>query len=99
MSLWAIGLVVALVAFLIPIVVFALDSPLFRRTVPADPVDHEATELHVIDELSQRVRALEDEVDELSRAVRELRDDAQYLESLLERANREPPDRLAPPDS
>lgn len=99
MSLWVVGLVVALAAFLIPIVVFALDSPMFRRTRSVGSQEQESTPLQAMDELSHRVRALEDEVDELSRAVRELRDEAQYLESLLEQASRASSDRLAPPDS
>jgi flagellar biosynthesis/type III secretory pathway M-ring protein FliF/YscJ len=100
MSLWAIGMVVAVIALLVPIVVFALDSPMFKRFSapnaeadgPAQPAEEE--------DLATRVRALEDDVDELSRAVSELRDDAQYLQSLLDQASRrEPTNRSAPPDS
>lgn len=84
--IWALGLVVVLVALSIPILAITLYAP-SRRRVPApaaSPEDAAAIEL------DRRLTALEDEVDELSRAYRELREETQFLQSLLEQPDQRP---------
>ncbi len=89
--IWALGLVVVLVALSIPILAITVYAPSRRRvppppTTPADPVSVE---------LDRRIAALEDEVDELSRGYRELREETQFLQSLLEQTDQRP--SLTPP--
>lgn len=94
MRAWTIGLVVIVVALAIPIIVFALDAPLFRRfrSKPGNEVaEHDEADQPDLGELQRRLERLEDDVDELIRAVRELREDTQYLESMIEQASGETP--------
>jgi hypothetical protein len=78
--IWALGLVVMLVALSIPILAITRYAP-SRGAVPKP---HAPPDRAVSDDLDRRIAALEDEVDELSRAYRELREETQFLQSLLE---------------
>ncbi|NIM48207.1 MAG: hypothetical protein GTO22_02945 [Gemmatimonadales bacterium] len=97
--LWAFGFAVLMLALLIPILVVVLDSPAIRRRLGREGQlpDHRDEQ---IEELMKRVMILEDDVDDLSRGLDALRDDTQFLQQLLENLeHREPPRRLAPPNS
>ena len=89
--IWALGLLVVLVALSIPILAITVYAPSRRtvRTLPAPPDDGEGSDL------DRRIAALEDEVDELNRAYRELREETQFLQSLLEQSDQRP--SLTPP--
>jgi hypothetical protein len=90
--IWGVGLVVLVIALLIPIVTIALHAPAGR----ASGRRAEGVAAPVNDELLARVVALEDEVEALGRELRELREETQFLQSLLEQPQRRA--TLSPPD-
>lgn len=93
---WPVALLILLVALLVPLTAVVLYSPVLRRKIDSPQRRTEA----LLEDLTKRVMALEDDVDDLGRAVEGLRDEAQFLQRLLEDpARREPSDPSAPQTS
>ncbi|MFQ6047544.1 MAG: hypothetical protein ACE5PT_14495 [Gemmatimonadales bacterium] len=94
MRTWAMGLVVIFIALAIPIFVFALDAPLFRRfrsRAGGNVLESGSATPDAWAELAGRLERLEDDVDDLHRSVRELRDDTLYLQGMIQQLSEEAP--------
>jgi hypothetical protein len=72
---WALGFLILFMALLIPILAIVLDSPVARNVFRRDPGTR--------DEITDRVRGLEDEVAQLAQSVEELREETQFVQRLL----------------
>jgi hypothetical protein len=88
-----IGLIVLIVALLVPILAIVLDAPVVRNMMES----RQKTRPGQIDQLSEKVSLLEDQVDDLARAVEALKEENQFLHQLLENPSRIPPRPLPPP--
>ncbi|MBI4500064.1 MAG: hypothetical protein HY700_02785 [Gemmatimonadetes bacterium] len=91
--LWIVGFFVLLVALMIPILAIVLDAPALRHFFEA----RRQAEPGKLEELSQKISLLEDQVDDLGRAVEALKEENQFLHQLLENPSRTNPPRLPPP--
>lgn len=95
--LWVIGLLVLLVALLIPILAIVLDAPALRNLFERRFGTEGMRELK---ELAGKVTRLEDDLDDLGRSVQALREETQFLQQLLENPEQRPaPKSLTPPKS
>ena len=92
--LWIVGFFILLVALMIPILAIVLDAPALRNFLEAR---HKA-EPGKLDEMGQKIAALEDQVDELGRSVEALREENQFLHQLLENPPRTASRQLPPPN-
>ncbi len=81
--LWSAAFAVLVLALLIPVLAVLFDAPFLRRRQPTEPPviedQNERMEL-----LAKRLLSLEDEVDDLSQNVRELQDEVLYLQQLID---------------
>ena len=75
-------------ALLIPILAIVLDSPVARNFFSTDP--------KTANEITDRIRGLEDEVAQLAQAVEELREETQFVQRLLD--NPDSAAKLSPPE-
>ncbi|MBI4420446.1 MAG: hypothetical protein HY560_06440 [Gemmatimonadetes bacterium] len=92
--LWAVAFLILLVALMIPILAIVLDSPALRNILES----RHGSKPRGLDELTQKVATLEDQVDELGRTVESLKEETQFLHQLLENPEQRPPSRrLSPP--
>jgi hypothetical protein len=91
--LWIIGFFILLVALMIPILAIVLDAPVLRKMLET----RSGTDPGKLNELSQKVSTLEDQVDDLGRAVEALKEENQFLHQLLENPARPPSRNLPPP--
>lgn len=84
--IWAIGLIVLLVALLIPLAVVALEAVRSRPSRRGGPGALVAQIARPDDRagMLRRLAALEDEVDDLRRDLAQVRDDLQDVQRLLE---------------
>ena len=90
--LWIVGFFVLLVALMIPILAIVLDAPVLRNLIEA----RHGAGTRKVDELSQKVQLLEDQVDELGRSVEALKEENQFLHQLLENPSTPAARRLPP---
>ena len=88
-----IGFIVLIVALLVPILAIVLDAPVVRNMMESRQKAHPGK----IEQLSEKVSLLEDQVDDLGRAVEALKEENQFLHQLLENPSRTPPRPLPPP--
>ena len=72
---WVLGFLLLFMALLIPILAIVLDSPVARNLFRADS--------GTLNEITDRIRGLEDEVAQLSQSVEELREETQFVQRLL----------------
>jgi hypothetical protein len=97
--LWPAAFAVLVLALLIPVLAVVFDAPFLRRQRGPQPPLVEENDEHM-ELLAKRLLNLEDEVDDLSQNVRELRDELQYLQRLIDAGQiSEPPTRLRPPEA
>ena len=85
---WALGFLILFMALLIPILAIVLDSPVARNFFSTDP--------KTANEITDRIRGLEDEVAQLAQAVEELREETQFVQRLLD--NPDSAAKLSPPE-
>ena len=92
--LWVFGFLILFVALLIPILAIVLDSPAVRNMLES----RRGPRSGQVEELSNRVIMLEDQVDEIGRALEQMREETQFLQRLLESPEeRDPSKKLQPP--
>jgi hypothetical protein len=88
---WALGFLILLIALLIPILAIVLDSPVarnvFRGTDPAK-----------LNDVMERLQALEDEVAEMGQTIESLREESEFVQRLLDNPDgMDERRRLSPP--
>ena len=92
--LWVFGFLILFVALLIPILAIVLDSPAVRNMLESRRRPRSGQ----VEELSNRVIMLEDQVDEIGRALEQMREETQFLQRLIESPEeRDPSKKLQPP--
>lgn len=90
--IWAIGFLILLVALLIPILAIVLDSPAVRQVFER----RAGSTAREIQDLTDRVRVLEDQVEELGHSLELLKEETQFLQQLLENPQQRPAQRSLP---
>lgn len=93
--LWAFAFAILLLALLIPIIAVLIDAPAFRRRSAHRIAGSESNDAYEL--LARRLATVEDELDDVSQAVRELQDEIMVLQRLIEAGSGSPPGKRLPP--
>ena len=90
---WVLGFLILLIALSIPILAIVLDSPVARNAF-------RRLDSGKLDDVINRLQALEDEVADLGRGLEALREETQFVQRLLEDSDQAgSPKQLPPPES